>query len=84
MHLNKYVSDSQKANTLFWERENQSSTGIGSQIAMPHIGDNIVLKNTLFFARVNNLDWNSLDGQNVKYIFGIVLSKTDRGTSHLK
>ncbi|UWV84537.1 PTS sugar transporter subunit IIA [Mycoplasmopsis felis] len=82
--MNKYVSDSQKANTLFWERENQSSTGIGSQIAMPHIGDNIVLKNTLFFARVNNLDWNSLDGQNVKYIFGIVLSKTDRGTSHLK
>ncbi|WP_322935822.1 fructose-specific PTS transporter subunit EIIC [Mycoplasmopsis felis] len=84
LHLNKYVSDSQKANTLFWERENQSSTGIGSQIAMPHIGDDIVLKNTLFFARVNNLDWNSLDGQNVKYIFGIVLSKTDRGTSHMK
>ncbi|WP_322875428.1 fructose-specific PTS transporter subunit EIIC [Mycoplasmopsis felis] len=84
LHLNKYVSDSQKANTLFWERENQSSTGIGSQIAMPHIGDDIVLKNTLFFARVNNLDWNSLDGQKVKYIFGIVLSKTDRGTSHMK
>ncbi|WP_416322167.1 fructose-specific PTS transporter subunit EIIC [Mycoplasmopsis felis] len=84
LHLNKYVSDSQKANTLFWERENQSSTGIGSQIAMPHIGDDIVLKNTLFFARVNNLDWNSLDGQNVKYIFGIVLSKTDRRTSHIK
>ncbi|WP_322912811.1 PTS fructose transporter subunit IIABC [Mycoplasmopsis felis] len=84
LHLNKYLSDSQKANTLFWERENQSSTGIGSQIAMPHIGDDIVLKNTLFFARVNNLDWNSLDGQNVKYIFGIVLSKTDRRTSHMK
>lgn len=84
LHLNKYLSDSQKANTLFWERENQSSTGIGSQIAMPHIGDDIVLKNTLFFARVNNLDWNSLDGHNVKYIFGIVLSKTDRGTSHMK
>ncbi|WAM01433.1 PTS sugar transporter subunit IIA [Mycoplasmopsis felis] len=50
---------------------------------MPHIGDDIVLKNTLFFARVNNLDWNSLDGQNVKYIFGIVLSKTDRRTSHI-
>ncbi|MCU9931829.1 hypothetical protein NW733_04030 [Mycoplasmopsis felis] len=43
-----------------------------------------MLKNTLFFARVNNLDWNSLDGQNVKYIFGIVLSKTDRGTSHIE
>ncbi|UUM20129.1 MULTISPECIES: fructose-specific PTS transporter subunit EIIC [unclassified Mycoplasma] len=80
----KYVSNAKQAYQLFRERENQGSTGIGDKIAMPHIGSEIVLKSTLIFARVKELNWESLDGQDVKYIFGIVLSDNERENAHLK
>ncbi|MGZ9800749.1 PTS fructose transporter subunit IIABC [Mycoplasma sp. AC1221] len=79
-----YVSDKDKALALFKERENQASTGIGDHIAMPHIGDDIVLKNTLVFIRTSDLNWDSIDNQNIKYIFGIVLSKNDRSSEHMQ
>ncbi|VEU74320.1 PTS system protein [Mycoplasmopsis citelli] len=83
LKIKGYVSETQKTNELFWEREKQASTGIGDAIAMPHIGSEIVLESTLAFIKVQDLDWQSLDNQPVKYIFAIVLSKNERENTHL-
>ncbi|TDV23541.1 PTS system D-fructose-specific IIA component (F6P-forming, Fru family) /PTS system D-fructose-specific IIB component (F6P-forming, Fru family) /PTS system D-fructose-specific IIC component (F6P-forming, Fru family) [Mycoplasmopsis mustelae] len=79
----KYVSDVKATYQLFIDRENQGSTGIGEQIAMPHIGSSVVLKNTLMFAKVKDLNWDSLDKQPVNYIFAIALSTDERQNAHL-
>lgn len=79
-----YISDAIQAKKLFQKREIQSSTGIGQAIAMPHISDDVVLKNTIMFVRTTNLDWNAIDNLPIKYIFAIVLSKNERDNSHLE
>ncbi|UWD33922.1 PTS fructose transporter subunit IIABC [Mesomycoplasma molare] len=84
LFLKKYGADEEKIYKLFKERENQSSTGFGNNIAMPHFGDETMNESTLLFARVNDIDWNSIDNQPVKYIFGIAFSKNDRENSHIE
>lgn len=41
-------------------------------------------KSTLMFAKVKDLNWDSLDGKNVKYIFVIAMSKDEGQNSHLE
>ncbi|WP_027121018.1 PTS fructose transporter subunit IIABC [Mycoplasma leonicaptivi] len=84
LYNKKYVSNYHEALNLFKQREQQASTGIGDKIAMPHIGSDIVLKNTLVFIKTSNLDWKSIDNQDINYIFGIVLSGKERDNSHIK
>lgn len=79
----KLVSDPEKALALFWEREMQSSTGVGDQIAMPHIRDDVALKDVIFVAKVADLDWEAVDQKPVKYIFGISMTKTGGADSYL-
>ncbi|MBN3534782.1 PTS fructose transporter subunit IIABC [Mycoplasma procyoni] len=79
-----YGVDQNQIYNLFVERENQGSTGIGDFIAMPHMASDTIKEGTLLFARVKDLDWNSLDGQGVKYIFGIAFSNSQRSNAHLQ
>ncbi|WP_322941451.1 fructose-specific PTS transporter subunit EIIC [Mycoplasmopsis cynos] len=79
-----YANSSSKVLNLFLNREEQGSTGIGDKIAMPHLGDDAILKSTLIFAKVDNLDWNSVDNQPVSFIFGIALSKDKRQAGHIE
>lgn len=71
---NGYASDSEKIVKLAINREEESSTGIGENIAIPHIRDEVMKKSVIFFAKVNPMNWDSLDNQPVKYIFFIALN----------
>ena len=59
------------------KREEEFSTGIGSEIAVPHIRIPEMKKSVLLFAKVKPMDWESIDNQPIKYVFYIALNDKD-------
>ena len=79
----KYASNKAKVVELALKRESETSTGIGEGIAIPHIRDEVMKKSVIFFAKVKPMDWESLDGNPVNYIFFIALNPKESG-SHVE
>ncbi|WP_433943557.1 PTS sugar transporter subunit IIA [Paenibacillus sp. SN-8-1] len=66
-------------------REQQSSTGIGFGVAIPHGKSAGVKKASLSFARLSEpADWESLDDQPVSMVFMIAVPAENVGNEHLK
>ncbi len=59
------------------KREEEFSTGIGSSVAVPHIRIPEMKNSVLLFAKVKEMDWQSIDNQPIKYIFYIALNDQD-------
>ncbi|MGL4342951.1 MAG: PTS fructose transporter subunit IIABC [Metamycoplasmataceae bacterium] len=59
------------------EREKEFSTGIGNKIAMPHIRIPEMKKSVLLYAKVDPIDWDSLDNKKIEHIFFIALNDKD-------
>ena len=68
----------------YLERENESTTGFGFGVAIPHAKLSSIKKPAVFFIRNQNaLEWQSLDNQPVKTIISIVVP-TESADKHLK
>ncbi|MGQ4666925.1 PTS sugar transporter subunit IIA, partial [Metabacillus halosaccharovorans] len=66
-------------------REEQSSTGLGMNIAIPHGKSNAVKRPAVAFGiKRDGIDWNSLDGTDAKLIFMIAVPEENAGDAHLK
>ncbi len=66
-------------------REDQSSTGLGMNIAIPHGKSNTVKRPAVAFGiKRDGVDWNSLDGTDAKIIFMIAVPEENAGDAHLK
>lgn len=66
-------------------REQESTTGIGMNIAIPHGKSNSVKKASVVFGiKQSGVDWKSLDGTEAKLIFMIAVPKESEGNEHLK
>lgn len=66
-------------------REQESSTGIGMNIAIPHGKSDAVKKTSVVFGlKSDGVDWKSLDGTDAKLIFMIAVPKESEGNEHLK
>ncbi|PHD58106.1 PTS fructose transporter subunit IIABC [Bacillus wiedmannii] len=66
-------------------REQESTTGIGINIAIPHGKSATVRKPSVVFGiKQSGIDWNSLDGTEAKLIFMIAVPKGNEGNEHLK
>ncbi|MFL8939257.1 fructose-specific PTS transporter subunit EIIC [Rossellomorea oryzaecorticis] len=66
-------------------REKESTTGIGMNIAIPHGKSDAVTKPSVVFGiKRDGVDWNSLDGSDAKLIFMIAVPKESEGNEHLK
>ncbi|QWC22505.1 PTS fructose transporter subunit IIABC [Bacillus haikouensis] len=66
-------------------REAESTTGIGMNIAIPHGKSEAVTKPSVVFGiKRDGVDWNSLDGSDAKLIFMIAVPKESEGNEHLK
>ncbi|QOT00755.1 PTS sugar transporter subunit IIA [Brevibacterium sp. JNUCC-42] len=66
-------------------REQESSTGIGMNIAIPHGKSDSVKKTSVVFGlKSDGVDWTSLDGTDAKLIFMIAVPKESEGNEHLK
>ena len=66
-------------------REQESTTGIGINIAIPHGKSAAVRKPSMVFGiKQSGIDWKSLDGTEAKLIFMIGVPKGNEGNEHLK
>lgn len=61
-----------------FERENEFSTGIGMQVAIPHCKSNVVKEGAFAVVKLKNeIDWKAFDNKPVKLI--IMLAAPDNG-----
>jgi PTS system fructose-specific IIC component len=66
------------------DRETESTTGIGDEIAMPHAKTNAVSEAAVLFAKSGNgVDFDSLDGQPVKLFF-MIAAPEGANNAHLQ
>ena len=66
-------------------REAQSTTGIGTNIAIPHGKSDAVKRPAVVFGlQRTGVDWDSFDGTDAKLIFMIAVPEKSAGDEHLK
>ncbi|UOQ94666.1 PTS fructose transporter subunit IIABC [Halobacillus shinanisalinarum] len=66
-------------------REKESTTGLGMNIAIPHGKSSAVKKPAVVFGiKREGVDWDSMDGTDAKLIFMIAVPKEREGDDHLK
>lgn len=83
LETKKYAKNYKKVLEKVLDREKEFSTGIGNEIAVPHIRDDVMNKSVILFSKIAPLNWNSIDNKDVKIIFFIALSKNDGESKHL-
>ena len=66
------------------KREEEYSTAVGFGVAIPHGKSDSVIEPFFMFATVNDVDWNSMDGEPVQMVFLIGVPTNDSGSTHLK
>lgn len=78
------VNDEDEFIKSIWARENESTTGIGDGIAMPHARNKAINKARVLFAKSEQgIDYNSLDGQPV-YLFFMITAPDGADNTHLQ
>jgi fructose-specific phosphotransferase system IIA component len=81
---NNKVSDADAFVKAVLAREAEYSTGVGFHIAIPHGKDETILEPVLLYARVQDVDWQSMDDQPVKAVFMIGVPAQSEGQIHLQ
>jgi fructose PTS system EIIBC or EIIC component len=82
---NSLLSSKEAFKKAILDRENESTTGIGMNVAIPHGKSNSVVKPAVAFGiKPGGVEWNSLDGTAAKLIFMIAVPKQSEGNEHLK
>ena len=77
MNKNGNITDKDKYLELVMKREEEGSTGIGEEIAIPHgKGDSISAPGLAAMVIPNGVDFESLDGKPVKLLFLIAAPNT--------
>ena len=75
-----YGKKSKIINKLFWKREKEFSTGIGSAIAIPHLRNKVMNDSVVSFIKLKKpIEWESLDNKPVSYIFAIAIDDKESG-----
>ncbi|YCA45058.1 PTS fructose transporter subunit IIABC [Bacillus sp. JZ8] len=75
----------EKFKRAIMNREQEGTTGIGMNIAIPHGKSDAVKKPSVVFGiKQSGVDWKSLDGTEAKLIFMIAVPKESEGNEHLK
>ncbi|WP_322903511.1 PTS sugar transporter subunit IIA [Paenibacillus campi] len=85
MAANGAVTDTDDYVRAVMAREQQSSTGIGFGVAIPHGKAAGVTRAVLGFARFDQpIDWDSLDGEPARMAFMIGVPEANAGNEHLQ
>lgn len=78
------VTDRETYKKGILEREQESTTGIGDEIAMPHAKTNAVKEAAVLFAKSSNgVDFDALDGKPVKLFF-MIAAPEGANNAHLQ
>lgn len=69
----------------FLKREEEGSTGLDNQFAIPHAKSEHIKKATVLYLRNKKTieDWETFDELGVKHIFALLVPKKEEGTTHL-
>ncbi|WP_019637166.1 fructose-specific PTS transporter subunit EIIC [Paenibacillus fonticola] len=79
------ISSASEFKQAILNREQESSTGIGMNIAVPHGKSSAVIHPRVVFGmKQEGVDWNSVDGTPAKLIFMIAIPEENKGNEHLK
>lgn len=85
LHANGSIASTADFKEAIIAREEESSTGIGMNIAIPHgKSDSVQKPSVVFGIKRDGVDWKSLDGSDAKLIFMIAVPKQSAGNEHLK
>lgn len=69
----------------FITREEQGTTGLVDGFAIPHAENMGINQAALLVYKLNNsVEWESMDGQPIQYVLGILVPSEQKGTIHLK
>ncbi|MER6075195.1 fructose-specific PTS transporter subunit EIIC [Streptomyces sp. NPDC001817] len=79
------VSDVDELVATALRREEQGTTGLGEEIAIPHAKTDAVTAPVVGFARsAEGIEWGSLDGTKARLIFMIAVPEAAAGDEHLR
>ncbi|WP_176222258.1 fructose PTS transporter subunit IIA [Tuberibacillus sp. Marseille-P3662] len=80
-----HLSQKEAFKQALYDREQESSTGIGFSIAIPH-GKSAAVESprVAFGLHQQGVDWNSMDGTDAHLIFMIAVPSENAGDEHLK
>jgi PTS system fructose-specific IIC component len=79
------VADGDELVRTALRREEQGTTGLGEEIAIPHAKTDAVTAPVVGFARsVEGVEWGSLDGTRAKLVFMIAVPEAAAGDEHLR
>jgi PTS system fructose-specific IIC component len=79
------VSDRDELVATALRREEQGTTGLGEEIAIPHAKTDAVTAPVVGFARsVEGVEWGSLDGTKARLVFMIAVPEAAAGDEHLR
>lgn len=82
---NNYVSNLEIFINDVNDREQQMTTGIGNNLAIPHGKSSAVEESTVAVARLHQpVEWDSLDGKPVSMVFLLAIKDQDKGEAHLR
>lgn len=80
-----FLTNKEVFTNAVFDREEEGTTGIGFNIAIPHGKSNAIKKPAIVFGKKENgIDWNSFDGTDAKLIFLIGVPEKNAGDEHLK
>lgn len=79
------VADVEELVATALRREEQGTTGLGEEIAIPHAKTDAVTAPVVGFARsVEGVEWGSLDGTKARLVFMIAIPEAAAGDEHLR
>ncbi|KOG35331.1 fructose-specific PTS transporter subunit EIIC [Streptomyces resistomycificus] len=79
------VADQDELVRTALRREEQGTTGLGEEIAIPHAKTDAVTSPVVGFARsVEGVEWGSLDGTKARLVFMIAVPEAAAGDEHLR
>lgn len=79
------VADAEELVQTALRREEQGTTGLGEEIAIPHAKTDAVTAPVVCFARSDEgIEWGSLDGTKARLVFMISVPEAAAGDEHLR
>ncbi|SEJ00826.1 PTS system, fructose-specific IIA component [Alkalibacterium gilvum] len=85
LYENHVINSKEEFNNAVIERENDISTSIGNELAIPHGKSESVLHSSIALAVLKNkIKWGGEGNDEVKYVFMLAIEDRDKGNKHLQ
>ena len=85
LYQNGMISDKKIFQNKVYDREALSVTGLIDGVAIPHGVSDVVVKPCVAFVRTKKgIEWESIDGNKIRYIFLLAITDNTKDDVHIK